>query len=156
MWDPLELELQAVVWASQCGCWELNLHSLEEQYTLLTAQPPLQQCSLLFTNEYKCSCHRFNSVPEADFSFFFPHVIVFWGIMIWRAEVVLCYWVNFMVITLWLEKCPVSLCSHCEVALAQHTTSRLAHKEQHTPVTEIKSSQSCSKTEGVFQPREQT
>jgi hypothetical protein len=36
--DPLELQLQAVV---ACGCWELNLGSLEEQPILLTAEPSL-------------------------------------------------------------------------------------------------------------------
>ena len=34
--DPLELELQAVV---ACGCWELNLGSLEEHSVLLTTEP---------------------------------------------------------------------------------------------------------------------
>lgn len=39
--DLLELDLQTVV-SLQCGCWELNPDSLEEQPVLLTTKPFLQ------------------------------------------------------------------------------------------------------------------
>ena len=45
--DPLQMELQLVV-SWECGCWELNSGSLEEQTVLLTTEPSLQPLCPLF------------------------------------------------------------------------------------------------------------
>jgi len=39
-----------------CGCWELNSGPLEEQTVLLTAEPPLQPCDLLFLTQSATLC----------------------------------------------------------------------------------------------------
>lgn len=67
----------AGITAPQWGCWKLDSLSVEEQCTLLTAEPSLQQCSLLFMSEYKGSCHMFSSVAVANFSLF-PSYCFLW------------------------------------------------------------------------------